>query len=296
MQSYEAEDRGKVPSNEELYGRESTQRQRNVSNLEDLAEKRPILDEFKRQASAIQQEIKLLGSGLKTERSEDRLTTARKAYRAQSPAVHLATPPETHSRSRESDLQAKIDQYEQALRTKDDEIAGLQKQVQARTSSLRTLEKELSLNESKAALRQICEALNVSSPSQVLAAVRRMETVVRNSGRLERLLAEISAVVCPDRLETSPETVLLAVKRWEAEMVSVRSGKAEESEALQHIRQVFDLKAGEDINEAANRIFMQIHELRSFGKHLKGLLDLSEDCSLSSVLLFVKQILRRLPR
>ena len=290
------EEQAKGLSNEELYGRESIMKQRNVSNLEQLVDRKPMLDEFKRQASAIQKEIKLIGSALKTDRSEDRLTTARRGWADQSSAESFRPQRDTidaNPRSREREFMQKIERYEQELRTKDEEIAGLQKQVQARTASIRTLEKELSQNESRASLYQIYEALNVTSPTQAISAVRRLETAVRNSVRLEKLLAEISATVCPDKLETSPEAVLLSLKRWEAEIASVRSAKAEDAEALQHIRQVFDFKEGEDVLEAANRVFLQVHELRNFTKHLKQQLGLSEDCSLSSVLLFVKQILRR---
>lgn len=296
VQPCEGEDQTKGLSNDELYGRESIMKQRNVSNLEQLVDRKPMLDEFKRQAIAIQKEIKQIGSALKTERSEDRLTTARRGWADQSPAESFRPQRDTieaYPRNRERELMEKIQRYEQELRTKDEEIAGLQKQVQARTASIRTLEKELSQNESRVSLHQIYEALNVASPTQAISAVRRLETAVRNSVRLEKLLAEISATVCPDRLETSPEAVLLSLKRWEAEIASVRSAKAEDAEALQHIRQVFDFKEGEDLLEAANRVFLQVHELRTFTKHLKQQLGLSEDCSLSSVLLFVKQVLRR---
>lgn len=282
-QSYE-DDKPKVLCNEDLYGREKLHtKQRYVSNLEDVMGKKPI-EVFRFQANEIQKELKSLNSGLKTERSEDRLTTTRVPYTGKEREIQ--------------DLKAVISRLEGELTGKDEEIAGLQKQVQARTTAIRTLEKELSGNvpesESRVVLGQICEALGVKTHHQVVPAYRRLENSVRNLTRLEKLMAEISAVVCPDRLETSGETVLLGIKRWEAELTSLRSSKLDEGEALQHIRQILCFKEGEDIKEAANRLFLQLHELTTFSVHLKQCLGVSESCSLSAVMLFVKQVMRRL--
>ena len=302
-QSYE--DEVHAIDNQALYGKDCI-KERKISNLDDVQLERRPVDEFKKLSSAIQREIKLM----QEDYAEDRLLTARNLFNAEEGCVkgreEFSRDEPTFSAAfvegkvtKETQLLEQIGKMEREMKEKDEEIASLQRQVQARTASIRALEKEMTGktfdSEAKSTIAQICEILGVKNPQNVIPTVRKLEMTSKTASKSERVLAEISTIVCPDKLETSGEAVLMAVKRWESELVAFRGSKADDSDFAQHFRQVFDVKDSESLREAANRVFLQTHELKTFSKHLKQQLSLSEDCSLSSVLLFIRQMMRRLP-
>ena len=83
------------------------------------------------------------------------------------------------------------------------------------------------------------------------------------------------------RAQTSDEELLSLLKHRETDYFE------------QHFRQVFELRDSQDAFEAAGQIFLQNHELRAFCRNVKQFLGVSEESSLSSLLLLVKQLKRR---
>lgn len=180
-------------------------------------------------------------------------------------------------------------------------------------------------NESAAVLEEICRILAVKHPHHVLRSVSKLEKVVRMVPKLERFIREVCGYLCPtikdeDRKREYAADVDFLGKRmrdWSVELTALRvfrgsvchilaaRAQTSDEELLsllkhretdyfeQHFRQVFELKDNQDAFEAAGQIFLHNHELRAFCRNVKQFLGVSEESSLSSLLLLVKQLKRR---
>lgn len=179
-------------------------------------------------------------------------------------------------------------------------------------------------NEASAVLGEICHILAIKHPHHILRSISKLAKIVRSVPKLERFATEAYGFLCPDargeeRKKGAVDVDLLAgkMKEWAAELASLRAfrgnvghlvgarAQASEEELLiqlqhpqaasfeHHFRQVFELRASQDAFEASNQLFLQNHELKAFCRSVKQFLGVSEESSLSSLLLLVKQLKRR---
>ena len=176
-----------------------------------------------------------------------------------------------------------------------------------------------------AVLEEICRILAIKHPHHVLRSISKLAKIVRAVPKLERFVAEACGVLCPNvrgedkKREYVADVDFLArkLREWAVEVGTLRKFRGEvgslvgaraqtsEEELLaqlkhletdyfeQHFRQVFELSASQDAFEATSQLFLQTHELKAFCRSVKQFLGVSEESSLSSLLLLVKQLKRR---
>lgn len=143
----------------------------------------------------------------------------------------------------------------------------------------------------KALLSQVCSLLGLKDQHQLLPCVRKLLKGQEQAQEVSAALTAISHFVCPDSFEVSIPQLVAAVKRWQEERQSCPNAQSED--LIQHIRQVFSLKATDSVREFINHLFLQLHELKAFARQIRQALGLDADTPLRTVTAVAKTASRR---
>ena len=130
-------------------------------------------------------------------------------------------------------------------------------------------------------LSQLCDLLDIHDKHQIIPTVRRLIREDTHTQSLQKALSTISNIVCPEDLEACPEDTIAAVKRWKFDRMN--SENSEAADLMQHFKEVFGVKDGENAKEAMNHVFLQLHQMRTFARQTRQLLNLPSEAPLSAV-------------